>query len=339
MVYTKIMIDTTVEAVDMVSYTLGELGVQGVQVEDKLPLTEEERRAMYIDILPEQTESYDGYARLTCYIPIGQEAEGIRNSGTSLEEAAVMNIPELLANIRAELDRLSEFMDVGPKTVTVEDTEDTKWLNNWKAYFKPFRLEENIIIKPTWETLEDKTPEDIVIELDPGIAFGTGSHDTTKLCIRQLKKYITADCEMLDVGCGTGILGMIALRLGAGAVLGLDIDPLAVRVSRENREQNQISEAAFVIRQGNLLEDAKLAASLRCQFDIVAANILAEVIVPLCGVIAPLMRENGIFIASGIIRAKEDEVRQALIKNNFKIVNTDYMGEWVSFAAEKGDGH
>lgn len=335
MVYTKIMIDTTVEAVDMVSYTLGELGVEGVQVEDKLPLTEEEKRAMYIDILPEQEKAYDGYARLTCYIPMGQEAEGVRNSGTALEKTAVMNIPELLISIRAELDRLSEFMDVGPKTVTVEDTEDTEWLYNWKTYFKPFRLEENIIIKPTWEKLEDKKPEDIVIELDPGIAFGTGSHDTTKLCVRQLKKYMKAGFEVLDVGCGTGILGMIALRLAAGAVLGLDIDPLAVRVSRENRAQNKISEAAFVIRQGNLLEDAKLAASLHGQFDIVTANILAEVIVPLCGVASPMLRENGIFITSGIIRAKEDEVRQALIKNNFKIVSTDYMGDWVSFAAEK----
>lgn len=335
MVYTKIMIDTTVEAVDMVSYTLGELGVEGVEVEDKLPLTEEERQAMYIDIVPEQTKPYDGYARLTCYIPVGQEEEGLRNSGTSLEESAVMNIPELLANIRAEMERLSQYMDVGPKTVTTEDTEDKDWLYNWKAYFKPFRLEENIVIKPTWETLADKAPDDIVIELDPGIAFGTGSHDTTKLCIRLLKKYITADCEVLDVGCGTGILGIIALRLSAGAVLGLDIDPLAVRVSEENRAQNQISEAAFVIRQGNLLEDAGLAASLRGQFDIVTANILAEVVAPLSGVIVPVLRENGIFIASGIIRAKEDEVRRAFLENNLEIIDTAYMGEWVSFAAKK----
>ncbi len=336
MVYTKITIDTTVEAIDMVSYTLSELGVEGIEIDDKIPLTEEEKEAMYIDIMPEPTEEYDGFAKISCYIPMGnEEAEGIRNTGITLCDAPVLNIPELLANIRMELDRLSEFMDVGPKTIAIDESDDADWLNKWKDYFKPFKLEENIIIKPSWEVIEDVRPEDIVIEIDPGIAFGTGSHNTTKLCIAQLKKYVTEDSTVLDAGCGSGILSMIALKLGAKRALGIDIDEIAVKVSAENRQMNDLTEEQFQVRIGDVIGDSEFAATITEQYDIVVANILADVIIPLSAVVAPFMKENGVFISSGIIDNREDEVREALLENNFDIIETTYMGDWVSFTAKK----
>ena len=353
MIYTKITIDTTVEAIDMVSYTLSELGVEGIEIDDKIPLTKEEQEAMFIDILPEQTEEYDGFAKISCYIPMkGNDIDTDMGTagtlGENFVENGIYNISELIVNIQAELDKLSEFMDVGPKTVTVDHKDDGEWLYKWKEYFKPFRLEDNIIIKPTWETLQDAAPDDIVIEIDPGIAFGTGSHQTTRLCIRQLKKYIGSvgqpssplpsegqNCTVLDVGCGSGILSIIALKLGAKEALGIDIDDIAVKVSGENREQNHISQETFVVRKGDLIGDPNFAASIGKQYDIVVANILADVIIPLSGVVAPLMKEDGVFITSGIINTKEEEVRDALLQNGFYIEETTYMEDWVSFTAKR----
>lgn len=337
MLYTKITIDTTVEAIDMVSYTLAELGVEGIEVEDKIPLTEEEKRAMYIDIMPEQEEVYDGLAKITCYIPMASDGEPVlANNGITVEEVmpAVHNIPELLSNIRVQLDQLSEFMDVGPKTITVDEQDDAGWLNKWKDYFKPFRLEDDIVIKPTWETDVDTKPDDIVIEIDPGIAFGTGSHETTRLCIKQLKKYVTPDSLVLDAGCGSGILSMIALKLGAKEALGVDIDEIAVKVSEENRIQNHIAAEQFAVRVGDVIGDRAFAASITDRYDIVVANILADVIIPLAQVVGQFMKPDGVFISSGIIQAREDEVRTALLESGFQIVETTYMGDWVSFTAK-----
>ncbi len=341
MTYTKITIDTTVLAVDMISYQLGELGVEGIEVEDKLPLTEEEKQAMYIDIVPEQKEHYDGYAKISCYIPMGkEEPEGIRNTGIAVFPTPVFHIPKLLSDIRGMLDKLSTFMDVGPKTITVDSIDDKDWLYKWKEYFKPFRLEQNIIIKPSWEEVVSTDPEDIVLEIDPGIAFGTGTHDTTKLSIRQLKKYISKfaayrPTTVLDVGCGSGILSMIAIKLGAAKVVGTDIDEIAVKVSKENAEKNHILPKQLHLRQGDLIGDDAFAASIGEQFDIVVANILADVIIPLSRVIGSFMKPDGIFISSGIINTKEEEVRHALTEQGFEVIETTYMGEWVSFTAAK----
>lgn len=332
MIYTKITIDTTVEAIDMISYTLGELGVEGIEVDDKIPLTEEEKEAMFIDIMPEQTAEYDGFAKISCYIPMGDDGSIVSED----ESMEIHNIPELIANIQAELEKISEFMDVGPKTITVDQSDDADWLHKWKEFFKPFKLEENIIIKPSWEELGDVRPEDIVIEIDPGIAFGTGSHNTTKLCITQLKKYVTPETTVLDLGCGSGILSMLAVKLGAKSALGIDIDSIAVDVSKENREMNHLTEEQFEVRQGDVIGDAGFASSITEKYDIVVANILADVIIPLSGVAGQFMKEDGVFVTSGIIDAKEDAVREALVSNGFQIVETTYMGDWVSFTAKKG---
>ena len=209
-------------------------------------------------------------------------------------------------------------------------------MNNWKAYFKPFRLYDNIVIKPTWEDApSDVTDDDIVIDIDPGAAFGTGSHETTRLCIGQLKKYMKEGDLVLDCGSGSGILSFVCSNLGAKEVLGIDIDETAVHDSNKNKEINHITEDQVQFLCGNVLADKELVQSIEPKYDIVVANILADVIIPLSGVVQQFMKDDAKFICSGIINTKEDEVRQALLDNHFRIVDTVSMKDWISFVAEK----
>lgn len=333
MMWTKLTIDTTVEAVDLLSAFLDEKGVEGVMIEDHVPLTEEDKAAMFVDI-PLVDGEDDGTAKVSCYI----------------DES--FNIETLRADIAAELTRLEAFIPVGSKNISLSNTEDKDWMNNWKQFFHPIRLYDNIVIKPTWETLESVAPEDMVIEIDPGIAFGTGSHETTKLCIGQLKKYLKPGETVFDVGCGSGILSMIASKLGAGFVHGMDIDALAVRASEENAKLNHLEADKIKFSCGNLLEDNYIGkgttfqlerSSIKetqhieadMQYDIVVANILADVIVPLSGVISPYLKKGGYFITSGILDVKEADVRNAMLANDFEIVDVVSMNDWVSVVGRR----
>lgn len=324
MIWKKITIETTTEAEDMISYTLGELGVEGIEVEDKVPLSEEDRKAMYIDILPELPPD-DGIALISCYID---------NPETDVDA--------LVKEIEAALEDMRQYMDIGTGKITLDETEDKDWINNWKEFFHPFWLNQ-ILIKPTWipESEVERKPGDIMIEIDPGTAFGTGSHETTKLCIEQLEKYLTGTEIVLDVGCGSGILSIIAAKLGAGQVFGVDIDPLAVEASVENCRVNHIPETQAAFMRGDVIGDAEFPEKMAQekgslpQYDIVVANILADVIIPLSATVAPYMKPDGIFISSGIINTKEEAVRQALLDNGFEIIETTHMKDWVSFTAKQ----
>ncbi len=324
MIWKKITIETTTEAVDMISYTLGELGVEGIEVEDNVPLSEAERKAMFIDILPELPPD-NGVALVSCYID---------NPETDVDA--------LVEQIKQELEAMKEYMDIGSGKLTLGETEDKDWINNWKEFFHPFWLNQ-ILIKPTWipESEVERKPGDIMIEIDPGTAFGTGAHETTKLCIEQLEKYLSGKETVFDVGCGSGILSIIASKLGAGKVFGVDIDPLAVDASYENCEVNHISRSQACFMQGNIIEDAEFSEHMRqaegslLQYDVVVANILADVIIPLAGTIAPYMKPDGIFISSGIINTKEEAVREALVANGFEIIETTYMKDWICFTAKQ----
>ena len=319
MKWTKVTIETTTEATDMLSYVLGEYGVEGIEIQDKIPLSEEDKKAMFIDILPELPED-DGVAEISCYI-----------------EEDKMPVKELCRYIGEQLKEMSAYMNVGTGKISIGETEDKDWINNWKEFFHPFRLEDNIVIQPTWTEMMDTQKDDTVIQIDPGTAFGTGSHETTKLCIHGLKQYIKSDgtTDVLDAGCGSGILSIIAMKLGAKKVYGIDIDELAVQASKENLLLNGISEDKFTIVKGDVIGDSEFAKQVASigQYDIVVANILADVIIPLSGVIRPFMKENGVFITSGIIDTKEDPVKSALLKNGFEIVDVQHMGEWVSIVA------
>ncbi len=321
MVWTKLTIDTTVEAVDILSAFLDDLGVEGIMIEDNVPLTEEEKNAMFVDIPLIEGED-DGTAKVSCFI----------DDSFSLDT--------LKADIVAELTRLEEFIPVGSKNISLSNTEDKDWINNWKQFFKPFRLYDNIVIKPTWETLDEVNEGDMVVEIDPGIAFGTGSHETTKLCIGQLKKYLKAGDTVFDVGSGSGILSIISVMLGAGFVHGMDIDEVAVRASIENREVNHMTEEQLVLTCGNLLAGDEATSKMALdvnggkKYDIVVANILADVIIPLSGVVRPFLKEDGCFITSGIIDMKEEAVKEALIQNGFEIIDIVHMNDWVSIIAK-----
>lgn len=315
--WTKFSLETTTQAVDLVSNMLDELGIEGIEIEDKVPITEEEKKEMFIDILPELGED-DGKATVSFYISDDEDKESI------------------LSSVKEGLVELADFVEVGDMEITISETEDKDWINNWKQYWKPFRVADDIIIKPTWETLEEKNENDLVIEIDPGTAFGTGSHETTRLCIQGLRKYITDETVLLDVGSGSGILSIIGLKLGAKAALGTDIDPNAIHAMYDNAKVNGITEEEFTVKIGNIIDDKKLQEEVGMEkYDIVVANILADVIIPLSPEIRQHLKKDGLYITSGIINMKRDEVKEAIEKNGFTIIEENVMGEWVSFVAKK----
>lgn len=316
MKWVKLTLKTLAEAVELVSNMLSELGIEGIEVIDNIPITEEEKKAMFIDILPE-LDTNDKTALVTFYL--GEED----------------NTDEMIRRIQSELEELSVFVDVGEGTIEVSETEDVDWINNWKAYFKPFRVDETIVIKPTWEVLEEKIEDDLVIEIDPGTSFGTGSHETTRLCILGIKKYIEPGMDVLDVGCGSGILSIIAKKLKAGKVLATDIDPNAVLSAGENAEVNQVNKEIEFL-SGDIITNQEIQAKVGFEcYDIAVANILADVIIPLSAEIGRHIKPGGLFISSGIINTKKELVKKAITDNGFELIEVKEMGDWVSIVAKK----
>ena len=230
---------------------------------------------------------------------------------------------------------MSAFLDIGEGSVTVDETEDIDWINNWKQYFHQFTIDD-VLVTPSWEEVKKKDENRLVLHIDPGTAFGTGMHDTTQLCIRQLRKYITPQTVLLDVGTGSGILAILSLMFGAKKALGTDLDPCAVEAVRQNKEANGIPQESFELVIGNIITEKEIQdrAGYEC-YDIVVANILADVLVPLTPVITHQMKKGGIYITSGIIDDKERTVTEAVKAAGLEILEITYQGEWVSVTARK----
>ena len=301
---------------DIIISTLADIGIQGAEIEDKQPLTEEDKKQMFVDILPDMPED-DGVAYLNFYL---DEDE---------------NVEEMLEKVNAELSELRNFVDIGEGTITTSETEDKDWINNWKQYFKQFYVDDILII-PSWEEVKEEDRDRMIIHIDPGTAFGTGMHETTQLCIRQLKKYVTSETELLDVGTGSGILSIVALKLGAKHAVGTDLDPCAVPAVEENKEVNDIPAASFDMMIGNIIDDKAIQDRVGYEkYDIVAANILADVLVPLTPVILNQLKKGGIYITSGIIDDKEETVVKAVKDAGLEILEVTHQGEWVSVTAKK----
>ena len=316
MKWNQFRLKTTTEAEDIVSSMLADLGIEGVQIEDKIPLTQSDKELMFVDILPDMPED-DGCAYLTFYLD---------------EE---VDKHEMLLKVRQELEEMRSYLNVGDCTIEESQTEDVDWVNNWKQYFHQFYIDDILVI-PSWENVEAKDSDKMVIHIDPGTAFGTGMHETTQLCIRQLKKYVTEDTEILDVGCGSGILGMLALKFGAKHSVGTDLDPCAIDATYENMDNNGISRDQYEVMIGNIIDDKEVQDKVGYEkYDIVAANILADVLVPLTPVIIHQLKKGGIYITSGIIEDKEEVVVEAVKKAGLEVLEVNHQGEWVSVTARK----
>ena len=316
MKWNKFTLKTRSEVEDIVISTLADVGIEGVEIQDKQPLTESDKQQMFVDIMPDIPDD-DGIAYLNFYLDVDEDKE------------------KVLADVRAALAEMQEFLDLGECSITESETEDKDWINNWKQYFKQFYVDDILII-PSWEEVKPEDQDKMIIHIDPGTAFGTGMHETTQLCIRQLKKYVTKDTELLDVGTGSGILSIIALKLGARHAVGTDLDPCAVPAVEENKEVNGIPVEAFDMMIGNIIDDKEVQDKVGYEkYDIVTANILADVLVPLTPVIVHQMKPGAVYITSGILDVKEEVVKDAVVAAGLEVVEVTHQGEWVSVTARK----
>lgn len=328
MKWVRFRIKTVTEAEDIIISTLYDIGLEGAQIEDKVPLTALEKEQMFVDILPEGQED-DGIAYLSFFVE-KKEDGSLEVQGQSTDKEQVVE------TVRKELEDLRLFCEIGEGSITVDETEDIDWINNWKQYFHQFYIDDILVI-PSWEDVKVEDQEKLVLHIDPGTAFGTGMHETTQLCIRQLRKYITSDTRLLDVGTGSGILGILSLMFGARHVVGTDLDICAVEAVAQNCEANGIVQGQFDLLIGNIITEKEIQDQVGygC-YDIVVANILADVLVPLTPVIVGQLKEGGIYITSGIIDDKEDTVVKAVEAAGLTVLEVTHQGEWVSVTARAG---
>ncbi len=327
MKWTKFKIKTLTEAEDIIISTLYDIGLKGAQIEDKVPLTAWEKEQMFVDIPPVTGED-DGIAYLSFFVEENEDGSLVMNGGTTDRKT-------VLEQVEGELEDLRMFMDIGEGTVSVDETEDIDWINNWKEFFHQFYIDDLLVI-PSWEEVKEEDRDKKILHIDPGTAFGTGMHDTTQLCIRQIKKFLTPETTLLDVGSGSGILAILALMYGAAKAVGTDLDPCAVEAVRQNMEANGIREEDFTMMIGNIITEKEIQDKVGylC-YDIVVANILANVLVELTPVVTAHLKPGGIYITSGIIQEKEETVAEAVRAAGMEVVEITRQGEWVSVTARK----
>lgn len=315
MKWDKYTIDTTTKAEDFISMMLSENGIEGIEIEDNVPLTKEETGEMFIDFPPELPPD-EGKSKVSFYLEAGEDHT------------------ETLKAVRIGLEQLRSMVEIGSGDITSSQTEDIDWINNWKQFFQSFYIDD-ILIKPTWEPLKEEDKNKFLIEIDPGISFGTGKHETTQLCIRQIRKYLKEGERVLDVGCGSGILSIAALKLGAGSVVGTDVDGDCITSTHENMTVNHLAENSGEFYVGNLIDDKAFQEKIGTGYDLVVANILADIIIPMAPALYQCAKEQGVLITSGIIDFKENEVKEALEQAGFEILEVNHQGEWVNVTARK----
>ena len=327
MKWVKFRIKTVTEAEDIIISTLYDLGLEGAQIEDKVPLTAMEKEQMFVDILPDGPAD-DGIAYLSFFV---EEAE----DGSLIVDGEKTDTQHVLSAVKEQLEELRTYLEIGEGSVTVEETEDIDWINNWKQYFHQFYIDDILVI-PSWEKVEEEKRDGLTLHIDPGTAFGTGMHETTQLCIRQLRKYVNQETRLLDVGTGSGILSILSLMFGAKHAVGTDLDVCAVDAVEQNCAANGIAPEQFELLIGNLITEKEVQDKVGygC-YDIVVANILADVLVPLTPVIVHQLKPEGIYITSGIIDDKEQTVADAVRKAGLEILEITHQGEWVCITAQK----
>lgn len=314
--WNKIMIQTITEAEDIIICMLEDIGLEGAMIEDKVPLTPLEKEQMFVDIPPMEVED-DGIAYLSFFV---EDEEG-KDVNVIVEEA------------KAVLDGLRETMDIGAGTITLSQTEDIDWINNWKKYFHQFIIDDLLVV-PSWEEVKEEDKGKKLLRIDPGTAFGTGMHETTQLCIRAIKKYLTPGASILDVGTGSGILGIVALMYGADHIKATDLDPMAVEAVEDNLNKNNTPKDKFDLKIGNIIDDDETKAwAGEESYDIIVANILHFVLKEVTPNIKPLLKKGGIYITSGIIEDKEDYMLDVMKENGMEVLEVNHQGEWVGIVA------
>lgn len=311
MKYIECTLLTTTQASDAVSYILEDEGAVGIMIEDVndfLLLNKDKTSWDYTE--PELLEALGTDVKVKGYFKEYYFNESIKD------------------NVFKRVNELIEFgLDIGKGHIIIKQIDEEDWANAWKKYFKPFKAGDKIVIKPTWEDYEMQQ-NDIIVEIDPGMAFGTGDHETTLMCLKLLERYVKKGDTVFDVGCGSGILGIAAGKLGAGKVLCVDFDENACKVASENVEINKM-EHVVNVKRGNLLDVVTYKA------DIIVANIIADIIISFSKQASELIKTGGIFISSGIITQKRDDVIQELKKNKFSIIEVMEMGEWCAITAKR----
>lgn len=317
----KVTIYTTAEGIEGVTGRLYQLGITGLEIEDEQDFKDFlENNQQYWDYVDEELiKQKEGETNVSCYV------------------SDDLNGQELLAAIRSsmtDMKSLDENNEYGRLEIEVHSTTTEDWANNWKKYFHTMEVGEKILIKPEWEEYNGDTDR-IVFNINPGMSFGTGSHYTTQLCIESLEKYVKPGIKMLDLGCGSGILSIISLLLGAEEAVAVDIDPNAVDTAYENAAMNGVTNEHYHVFSGNVVTDPEVQAEIgKYRYEVVAANIVADVIIGLAPKAREYMKEGGVFITSGIISDRENDVREALLENGFEIVNVSRRKDWVSIVCK-----
>lgn len=346
MKWKKLTVKTVTDAEDIIISELYDLGLEGAMIEDHVPLTAWEKEQMFVDILPDGPED-DGIAYLSFFVevPTDDEEKGIAtqnglsddmdNSYFIVSNGQAPDMDALVEAVRNKLDEIREYMDIGEGSITISETEDKDWLNNWKEFFHQFYIDD-LLVTPSWEEVKPEDQDKKILHIDPGTAFGTGMHETTQLCIRQLKKYITPETVLLDVGTGSGILAIVSLMYGIKEAVGTDLDPCAVEAVRENMEVNGVNADQFDMMIGNIISDPEIQDRVGYEkYDIVVANILAEVLLPLTPVVKKCLKPGGIYITSGIIAEKEQLVVDAVKAAGMEVLEVTRQNEWVSVTARR----
>lgn len=314
----EVTIKTTTEAVEPITNILYEQGAGGAVIEDPKDFLFQKKNELDWDYVEEEVFKKN------------EEDDVLIKTYVSEEK----NVMEFVEIIKQKVLGLKDFgIDIGEGSVSLDQVNEADWANAWKAYYKPTKVGQRVVVKPTWEdyAMQDG---DLIIELDPGMAFGTGTHETTSMCIRELEKYVNKDSKVFDIGCGSGILAIAAAKLGAKEVVAVDLDEVAVKVAKENVLENKVEKSVSVMH-GNLTDVIKDKA------DVIVANIIADIIKILAKDVQNFMKEDAIFISSGIILDKVEEVKESLIENGFEIVEVQKLGEWsaiVSKLKNKGYG-
>lgn len=346
MKWKKLTVKTVTDAEDIIISELYDLGLEGAMIEDHVPLTAWEKEQMFVDILPDGPED-DGIAYLSFFVevPSDDEEKGIAtqnglsddmdNSYFIVSNGEAPDMDALVEAVRNKLSEIREYMDIGEGSITISETEDKDWLNNWKEFFHQFYIDD-LLVTPSWEEIKPEDQDKKILHIDPGTAFGTGMHETTQLCIRQLKKYITPETVLLDVGTGSGILAIVSLMYGIKEAVGTDLDPCAVEAVRENMEVNGVNADQFEMMIGNIISDPEIQDRVGYErYDIVVANILAEVLLPLTPVVKKCLKPGGIYITSGIIAEKEQLVVDAVKAAGMEVLEVTRQNEWVSVTARR----